>query len=267
VNVTRDSAAGRAYLDLQKQARKNGRLTDELPSLYALEGFLARLALSAHAATVLELVRQIAPIELDDGLIFDHSTASAVVIRDDHAYSGVRVSMTCSLTSARPAFHIDVNVGDPVIPAPEEVLVPRLLGGDAIRLLGYPLAMVLAEKIMTAVSRGTANTRWRDFADLQVLSSQRDVDGDELLRALAGVAEHRVVIIEPLRAALDGYAETAQSRYAVWRRKNQRDELPEDFGELLAGVTAFADPTLAAEIEGLTWRRDTSNDGGFPSWQ
>jgi hypothetical protein len=30
--------------------------------------------------------------------------------------------------------------------------------------------MVLAEKIITAVQRGTANTRWRDFVDVYLLT-------------------------------------------------------------------------------------------------
>lgn len=46
---TRASVAGRAYLDLQNLARQSGRPTDELHQLYALEGFLARLAASLYA--------------------------------------------------------------------------------------------------------------------------------------------------------------------------------------------------------------------------
>lgn len=44
--VTRSTPAGAAYLELQRQARQNGRLTAELLQLYALEGFLARLEAS-----------------------------------------------------------------------------------------------------------------------------------------------------------------------------------------------------------------------------
>jgi hypothetical protein len=44
--VTRSTSAGVAYLDLQRQARQNGRLTSELLQLYTLEGFLARLEAS-----------------------------------------------------------------------------------------------------------------------------------------------------------------------------------------------------------------------------
>ena len=47
---TRASAAGHAYLDLRTQARGAGRATDEYLRLYALEGFLARLAVSGQRA-------------------------------------------------------------------------------------------------------------------------------------------------------------------------------------------------------------------------
>jgi len=46
---TRATVAGRAYLDLQNLARKQHRPTDELHQLYALEGFLTRLASSPYA--------------------------------------------------------------------------------------------------------------------------------------------------------------------------------------------------------------------------
>jgi hypothetical protein len=46
---TRATVAGRAYLDLQNLARSQGRPTDELHQIYALEGFLARLVVSPYA--------------------------------------------------------------------------------------------------------------------------------------------------------------------------------------------------------------------------
>src|SRR5581483_9742204 len=46
---SRATAAGAAYLDLQKKAREDRRPVDELLQLYVLEGFLARLAESRFA--------------------------------------------------------------------------------------------------------------------------------------------------------------------------------------------------------------------------
>lgn len=45
----RDTAPGRAYNDLRNLARRQGRDAAEYFSLYALEGFLARLAVSRYA--------------------------------------------------------------------------------------------------------------------------------------------------------------------------------------------------------------------------
>jgi hypothetical protein len=152
VRPTRTTVAGRAYLDLQNLARRQGRPTDELHQTYALEGFLARLTVSPYAEKlvlkggvllaaydtrrptrdvdlqgrhisndteqVLEIVQTIARIDLDDGLVFDADHASAEAIRDEDIYSGARVTLTGELSAARLAFHVDVNVGDPIWPAP-----------------------------------------------------------------------------------------------------------------------------------------------------
>jgi hypothetical protein len=287
VRPTRATVAGRAYLDLQNLARRIGRPTDELHQVYALEGFLARLAqspfadnlvlkggvlLAAYATRrptrdvdlqgrwisndsdqVLGMVRGIASRHLDDGLVFEAATASAETIRDDDVYAGVRVSLTGSLSAARLTFHVDVNIGDPIWPDPQPVKLPRLLDGEIV-VTGYPLPMVYAEKLVTALQRGEANTRWRDFADVYLLSGRHDVDGDELAAAVQRVAEYREVTLEPLSQALDGYATVAQSRWAAWRRKHLLDDrLPQDFGAVLQRVSALADPAVTGASGGRTW--------------
>jgi len=84
---------------------------------------------------------------------------------------GIRVAITARLATAILPIHVDINVGDPVSPPARPIALPRLLGGH-ITITGYPIAMVHAEKIVTAIQRGTANTRWRDFADIYLLSTR-----------------------------------------------------------------------------------------------
>lgn len=149
---TRATTAGRAYLDLRNLARRQHRPTNELQQSYALEGFLVRLTSSAHAddlvlksgvllaayntwrptrdidvhpagmagerTEILGIVREIAAIDADDGLVFYADTATAEIIRDEDAYSGVRVVLAASLTPARLTLRIEVNIGDPIVPAP-----------------------------------------------------------------------------------------------------------------------------------------------------
>src|SRR3954451_10415678 len=95
----------------------------------------------------------------------------------------VRVRLIASLGKARLTIGIDVNFGDPIWPAPAEIELPRLIGQQPVRLLGYPLPMVVAEKIVTALQRGEANTRWRDFADVLTISRAHDLSAGELRAA------------------------------------------------------------------------------------
>ena len=202
---------------------------------------------------ILSVVRTIAAAARDDGLVFDHETASALVIREDDEYSGVRVTMPCSLDRSRLRFHVDVSVGDPVWPAPGSVELHRLLGGS-LRLLGYPLAMVYAEKIVTAVQRGQANTRWRDFADIYVLSRRHEQHGAELVKSVRCVGEHRKAEFYPLAQILDGFANLAQQKWSGWRRRQRLDhQLPGDFTDILTQVIRFADPALDGSAAGHSW--------------
>ncbi len=288
---TRATVSGRVYLDLQNLARKQGRPNAELQQLYVLEGFLARLAAhpepthlvlkggallaafgdrrptrdldfqashqSNDNAEVLEIVRAVASAELPDGLEFDVETGRAATIREGEDYSGVRVSMQASLAGARLNFHVDVNFGDPIWPAPEPVEVPRILGGSPIIVMGYPLHMVLAEKLVTAIDLGTVNTRWRDFGDLWTLTRTHPTPGKDLTIAVEEVARYRRVTILPLAEALDGFGSYGQARWAAWRTKQRLAALPTNFSTVVEALIDFADPVLAGRTAKGEWDPQT----------
>lgn len=202
---------------------------------------------------MLHIVRDIAATSVDDGLQFDSGSAIAETIRDEDEYAGVRVTLAVTLASARLRMHVDVNIGDPIWPAPRRIDLPRLLGGS-ITVTGYPLPMVYAEKIVTALQRGTSNTRWRDFADLHLLTGRHEADRLDVQGALTEVAAHRRAELSSLAAVLDGYAELAQQRWAAWRRKQRLDHrLPESFADLLDAVISFSDPALVSVAAPQRW--------------
>lgn len=286
--VRRDNRAGQVFLDLRKEATAQRRPLAELLTLYALEGFLGRLSESAEdretfvlkggvllaaydsrrptrdadllaqdlsndAEVIRERVEAIASRVRDDGLVLDPVGITAEVIRDEDEYAGVRVSLTYRLATAVLRIHIDVNVGDPVWPPPQEVILPGLLEGG-ISLRGYPLAAAVAEKAVTAVQRGEANTRWRDYADIYTLSGTHSFSGDELTRAVRSVASHRRAELEPLAGLLAGYPGSAQNKWATWRAKQSHGAtLPTGFETVLVAVSRFVDPVFAGGVNGLSW--------------
>ena len=234
MNPSRDTPAGLAYNDLRNLARNHERDPVEYFTLYTLEGFLSRLTASAYekdfvlkggvlmaafaprrptrdidlnaagfpndVESVTGRIAAIAAIEVVDGLVFDASSVSGALIRDEADYSGVRAKLTAQLATARIALHIDVNFGDPIWPAPAEINLPRLRGGT-LCLRGYPDHMVLAEKIVTAIDRGEQNTRWRDFVDISAIIDARTIRQSDLTNAIATVATYRKVRLRLLAGA------------------------------------------------------------------
>lgn len=285
--ATGKTTAGRRYLALQREAKRTSRPTDELIQLYALECFLDRLvqsrfaedfvlkggmllaalgarrptrdidfsahSLSNDSADVLRIAQQIAGIALDDGLVFDHEAATAETIREDDAYSGVRITLDGTLSRATVRLHIDVNVGDPIWPEPQRIELPRLLDG-ALTVRGYPLEMVLAEKIVTAITRGTANTRWRDFLDIYTLTQHHGIAGETLHQSLLRVAQYRDIELSSLSTVLTGYADIAQQRWLAWLRKQRLDsKVPQDFSAILHAVFVFSDPVITGDVPTGIW--------------
>jgi hypothetical protein len=292
---TRHDAAGRAYLDLHKQARAERRGTQEMLTLYAVERWLARLANSeyvgdfvlkggmllaafgqrrptvdvdtlarnmvAEQEAVAARVAEVAELpDAEDGIEFLTDTVAARTIRSEAAYPGVRVTMRARIATATIKFSIDVNFGDPVTPAPRLVELPALRRTmTPIRVLGYPVETVLAEKLATAIVLGAAKTRVRDFADIYTVTGEHDLYFASTRRALEHTAEFRDVTIQPLSAVVANIVDLRANTYAAYRKSlgPYGVGLPEHFGEVVTAAIRFADPLTEPHAGFISWTAGT----------
>lgn len=286
--VSRGTPAGDAYLALRRLANAGQGSTDHLLSLYALEGFLARLSISDYAKLFvlkggfvlsaygirrptrdldlaglsikneIDNVRAIfaevlsLDTKVDDGLVFDHNSISARPIREEHLYSGVRVGTIAYLATAKIPFHVDVNVGDPIWPKPELIAIPMLLKEESLYVLGYPITMVLAEKIVTAIERGRSNTRWRDYGDIWSLIHRHDLDYYTLVKSIETVASFRNVNMEITDLEDLEFGKHGQMKYKNWRRKGF-SYLPDSFLEVSTSFWCFVEPILTKNSDFERW--------------
>ncbi|MEU4603665.1 nucleotidyl transferase AbiEii/AbiGii toxin family protein [Kribbella sp. NPDC023972] len=183
----------------------------------------------------------------DGGVEYLPDTLTTRVIRDDALYAGVRVSMGARIATAAVRLRLDVNFGDPVTPAPRIVEVPALRPGvAAIRVLGYPIETVIAEKLATAVALGAANTRVRDYADLYTLITSRELEDDAVRRAVRATASFRGTALRPLTEVTSALVALRSGAYAAYRAGlgMSGQDLPEDFADLVRVVAAFGDRVL-----------------------
>ena len=105
---TRNTAAGRAYLDLQNRARAEGHGTQELLTLYVVERWLARLSASAYAdqfvlkgGMLLAAFGARRPTADADALARDFANDEAIVVERVVAIATQRVPETACSTRPR----------------------------------------------------------------------------------------------------------------------------------------------------------------------
>ena len=123
------------------------------------------LPLSVESAE--RILNEIVAVPIDDGVSFTIKSVSEIM--DEAEYSGVRAALEASIDNMRTPLKVDISTGDVITPREVSYEFKLMFEERTISVLAYNLETVLAEKLETIISRGTANTRLRDFYDLYIL--------------------------------------------------------------------------------------------------
>lgn len=179
----------------------------------------------------------------EDGVAVDAKTVSAMSIRDDDPYGGVRVTMTAKIGSVRVPVQFDVGIGDAITPRARACDFPVMLGHSAPRLKVYPRETVIAEKFQTIVQRGFANSRMKDYYDLWKLSTDKKVDVAVARLAVVRTFERRKTEIPAVipEGLTDDFARDA-AKVTQWRsflRKNRLDVGTSSFADIVSAIRPF----------------------------
>jgi len=191
-----------------------------------------------------------------DGLVFDAGSVEVRVVRQDRRYQGHRLKLRGRLGKARVTVQIDIGHGDVVTPEP--VAFPTLLADlPPPRLKAYPPEALVAEKFAAMVEYGDANSRMKDYFDLDFLARDRAFEGARLAPAIgATFRRHGHALPEGIPAGLRDEWAKGPIREELWRGFT-RSLGPDFHGTVLADVVgrlrAFLLPPLDALRIGGPW--------------
>jgi predicted nucleotidyltransferase component of viral defense system len=145
-----------------------------------------------------KVMQEICLIQIEeDGLEFDPESVRVDQIREDTIYGGLRCLMMTKLGSARLQVQIDVGFGDAVTPRPDEVTVPSLLPDHkGWTMMAYTPETVIAEKLEAIARLGLANSRMKDYFDLDLLLQSPSVSMENLTQAVRRTFERRETPLE-----------------------------------------------------------------------
>jgi predicted nucleotidyltransferase component of viral defense system len=275
--MTVEGKAASVHDRLLAKARASGSDFNLLLTRYSLERFLYRLSASSYQERFLlkgallfglwydmprrptrdadllglqsmereemaAIFRSICSIPCEDGMRFLAESVQAAEIREDARYGGIRIDLVGMLGNARCPIQIDIGYGDVVTPDPELVRYPPILEDNPVPILkAYPRETVLAEKLEAIVSLGMANSRMKDFFDLQVLIQDYPSDRRLAAEAILRTFERRgTPIPDSLPIGLsDEFAKdrTKQVQWKAFLTKNKLEAL--ELGKVVAIVREF----------------------------
>ena len=139
---------------------------------------------------IIEAVGSVCKISLDDDVMFE--VKSIAPIRKDDRYGGFRVSLDAIYDTIVTPLSIDVSTGDVITPDAIEYEFSGIFDEEIIiKLWGYNIESVMAEKVETILSRGIFNTRPRDFYDVYILGTTHKYDKKRCMEALKSPAIRR----------------------------------------------------------------------------
>jgi predicted nucleotidyltransferase component of viral defense system len=185
-----------------------------------VDATIKHLPLNAEDAR--QIVREIGSVPVEDGMTF--AVKSAAQIMDEADYPGIRVMVDSTLETMHTPLKIDFSTGDAITPGEVDYAFPLMFESRTIPLLAYPLETVVAEKLEGALTRGTLNSRMRDFYDMYMLQTlyaqqldvttlKRAIENTSRQRGTQGLHKDTAVILQEIAESQD-----MQGRWANYQR-------------------------------------------------
>ena len=194
---------------------------------------------------------EILAVEANDGLVFDAANLTAVPIREDQVYGGMRLRTTAHLGSTRITVTIDLGFGDALGDPQYQVAYQSLLDFPPTVIRAYSPATVIAEKFQAVVVLGLANSRMKDFYDLFTLPKAIDIDDAELAITIRRTFLRRETAVPMERP--DGLSRDYANdpiRQTQWRTYTNGTELEgSELADIVDQIWAWLGPICATSAE------------------
>jgi hypothetical protein len=293
-------------------AKKIRRPFNDLLQYYAMERFLYRLAQTPHrnalllkgalllrvwgipsarptididmtspqdisASDLLLIIQESMAVSVNDGLTFHADTIRTEPIEKGTDFQGIRFLFRASLGNARIFLQMDIGQKDAVTPDPVWIELPSLLDFAPPRLLAYTPYSTIGEKFHAMVTLGRANSRMKDYFDIQVLARNLTFQGTTLQAAILAIFKKRQIPIPnsvPIGLTMEFTEDPMkQIQWGAFIKRLVDNVEPLTLEETVDSIREFIMPPLVASNEGKVfdsvwsaggpWRKKGGSDGSL----
>lgn len=208
-----------------------------------LDFLLTRM--TAEVKALQEVFEEVVSTSSDDGFTFLFE--SIELLSQPHMeYPGYRTIFKASFAKMKDKIHVDVGIGDVVEPQNREIKLFEYRGKpffeESISLLVYPIETIFAEKLETVLSKGSKNSRMKDFHDLLLLLRDKSLHASKKLHEnVQKTFENRGTTLKPIQFDEAGHKALQQ----LWTAHLQglgdvskELELPENIKEVIDNLNS-----------------------------
>lgn len=198
---------------------------------------------------------------IEDGLDFDSQSLDIRPIRGGARHGGLRVKFAGYLGRSLIRFQVDVGTGNNVVPEPVSQVFPTLLDFPAPMLRTYTPYTTVAEKFEAIVDLGEANSRMKDYFDLDLLATSVRFEGKVLVPALQATFKARSARL-PATVPVglqDSFAALPAKRdqWVAFIRKSHLQGRAKPLEQTLRNIRSFLLPPIDAtsrmEVFAMIW--------------
>jgi len=186
-------------------------------------------------------IREIAEIELEDGVSFNPGEMDIEQITEDAEYGGFRIRIAATVGGDRHRLQLDIGFGDTIIDGPVDMDYPAMLEFPSPNIRVYSLESAIAEKLEAIVSLGAFGSRMKDYFDVWFLINNHVIDKDRLQKAILATFEKRNTPINDFRYIFSDEFKSDKDKARQWEAFLNRTSIDttQTFKEVLDEIESF----------------------------
>lgn len=167
---------------------------------------------------VYKIIEDILTIDLEDDIEFE--IIDIKDIRQEDEYGGFKIGILASMATLKIHISIELTAGDKITPREIEYNYNCVFENKKIPILAYTIETIIAEKYHSMITRGTLNTRMKDFYDIYVLfnDNKEKIDLKNLNLAIKNTFKHREteINIEEMKEQIEEI-KTSKNIKKLWK--------------------------------------------------
>lgn len=211
--------------------------------------------ISNKAKDIKNIMKSIAVIDYEDGLVFDNSNIEVADIVEDGDYHGVRVKIYAKLGTIKDRIQIDIGFGDKIVEGPIEIEYPTILDMPTPNIKVYSLETAIAEKFEAIVSLQLQTSRMKDFYDIYFIAQNNEFDLSKLNKAIRTTFVNRTTDIEDSKYIFTDRFKNDEIKKEQWNTFIKRIDLDNeiDFTYVVECVRKFIEPACKTIHQSRKW--------------